>query len=164
MIRRLIFDRRASAGVEMVLLLPILLVLMFGSLELGHYFYLEHKLVKAVRDGARYASRQSVDDMCNGATAKTDRVADIQRITATGQLASSTAPALVYGWTTSNVIVTIGCQQFVNTGIYTDLAANGPLVTVDSGNVNYPSIFGALGIIDTTFSIRAKSSAAVSGI
>ena len=32
--------------------------LMFGAVELGNYFLNEHSLVKAVRDGARYAARQ----------------------------------------------------------------------------------------------------------
>ncbi len=93
MIGRLTLDSRASAGVEMVLLMPILLVLMFGSLELGHYFYLEHKLVKAVRDGARYASRLSVSDLCNGASwigNTTGAEANIKLITATGQLRPAT--------------------------------------------------------------------------
>ena len=42
----------------MALVVPILLVLLFGSAELGNYFMNEHILVKAVRDGARYAARQ----------------------------------------------------------------------------------------------------------
>jgi Flp pilus assembly protein TadG len=31
---------------------------MFGSFEMGRYFLDEHVVLKAVRDGARYASRQ----------------------------------------------------------------------------------------------------------
>ena len=46
-----------AAAAEMVLVLPFLLVLMFGSAEMGNYFLDEHGLVKQVRDGARYASR-----------------------------------------------------------------------------------------------------------
>ena len=33
--------------------------IMFGSVEVGNYFYNEHMLVKGVRDGARFAARQA---------------------------------------------------------------------------------------------------------
>jgi Flp pilus assembly protein TadG len=55
----LLRDRKASAAAEMALVMPILLTLMFGSLELGNYFMNEHTLVKAVRNGARFAARQN---------------------------------------------------------------------------------------------------------
>src|SRR5215217_7313983 len=53
-------DVRGSAAAEMALVLPLLLALMFGSLELGDYFLSEHVLLKGVRDGAVYAARQDI--------------------------------------------------------------------------------------------------------
>ena len=50
-------DSRGAAAAEMALVLPLLLVILFGSLELGNYFMNEHTLIKAVRDGARFAGR-----------------------------------------------------------------------------------------------------------
>jgi Flp pilus assembly protein TadG len=40
---RLLGARRGSAGVEMALVLPLLLGLMCGSVELGNNFLSEHK-------------------------------------------------------------------------------------------------------------------------
>ena len=40
------------AAVEMALVAPLLLALLFGSVELGKYFLDQHVVVKAVRDGA----------------------------------------------------------------------------------------------------------------
>src|SRR3954468_24854898 len=54
----LLRDSSGAAAAEMVLVLPLLLVIMFGSVELGNYMLSEHTLLKAVRDGARYAARQ----------------------------------------------------------------------------------------------------------
>src|SRR5690348_6628430 len=50
-------DQSASAAVEMALVTPLLLALLFGSVELGNFFMSEHALEKQVRDGARYAAR-----------------------------------------------------------------------------------------------------------
>src|SRR4051812_47391200 len=62
MIHSLKFGRcdRGSAAVEMALCVPLLLVLLCGSVELGNYLMDEHRLVKAVRDGARFAARQNL--------------------------------------------------------------------------------------------------------
>ena len=60
--RRLARDVHAAAAAELALVLPLLLIIMFGSFEIGNYFLNEHILVKAVRDGARVAgSRRRFD-------------------------------------------------------------------------------------------------------
>jgi hypothetical protein len=62
------YDCRGAAAAEMALVLPLLLIILFGSLELGNYFMNEHTLVKAVRDGARFAGRQTFTNYtsCSG--------------------------------------------------------------------------------------------------
>ena len=42
----------------MALVVPLMLTLMFGGLEGAYYLWNEHIAIKAVRDGARFASRQ----------------------------------------------------------------------------------------------------------
>src|SRR3982750_3583479 len=59
-LRLLARETSATAAVEMALSLPILLALICGSVEVGNYFMDEHRLVKAVRDGARFAARQDI--------------------------------------------------------------------------------------------------------
>ena len=50
-------NERASAAAELAMITPILLALMFGSVELGNLFTDRHALEKQVRDGARFAAR-----------------------------------------------------------------------------------------------------------
>jgi Flp pilus assembly protein TadG len=164
MIGRFLLNRKASASAEFALSLPMMLALMFGGFEAGHYFWTEHKLVKAVRDGARYASRLPVEDLCDGANVvmSTAILTNIQNVTATGTLDGETVK--VPGWDPDDVVVTVGCQDFVATGMYTGLGEAGPMITVASGTVGYPSMFEALGFIDSSFDLGARSSAAVMGI
>ncbi len=47
--------RFGGAVLEMVLILPVLLYLAFGTVEFGYFFYVKHSLEGAARDGARAA-------------------------------------------------------------------------------------------------------------
>ncbi len=157
---------RGAAASEFVLALPMMLVLMFGGLEAGHYMWTQHKLVDAVRDGARFAARTPVPQLCTGATSTiaSAKVTQIKLLTRTGQLTDSAAYSKVRGWTDGQVTVTVNCQSFVSTGIYRALGENGPIVTVAATNVAYPSMLKALGYLNTNIVMNAKSNAAVVGI
>jgi len=48
-------DRRGNAVIEAVLVIPILLLLAFGTVEFGHFFFVKHNLQGAAREGARAA-------------------------------------------------------------------------------------------------------------
>ena len=159
MIARLARNRSGAAAAEFVLLLPLMLLLLFGGFEAGHFFWTQHKIVKSVRDGARFASRLDIGRLCAG---DATLLAEIRNVTATGQLVGGTAK--VPGWAPGNVSVAVSCNSFVDTGIYTDLGTRGPLVTVSSGPVRYPSLFATLGFIDNTIDLSARSSAAVVGL
>lgn len=166
MIRRLLRDQDGGPAAEFALALPMMIVLMFGGLEAGHFFWTEHKLVKAVRDGARYAARLDVHSLCNGSSVamSTAVKSDIQAVTSTGLPASAGGTPKVPGWSSTGVNVDIACGGFVSTGIYSELPNAGPIVTVSSGPVKYPSLFEALGAISSTINISAESSAAVTGL
>jgi len=165
---RLYRDERGTAATEMALLVPLLVLLLFGGFEAGHFVWTQHKLVEAVRDGARFAGRLNINDLCDGDTVvmSSDTEDAIKLITRTGQLASTTARPKVPGWTAAEVDVTVACDaaEFVNTGLYSDLGYNGPIVRVSAQNVPYPSLFNSLGIIDTTFALSASSNAPVIGL
>jgi TadE-like protein len=175
MIRRLApigrFARQtaASASVEFALMVPLLVILLFGGAEAGHFVWTQHKLAEAVRDGARYASRLPVDGtdgVCDGPTVTLSTAAEdsIILITRTGQLSNTGAQPVVPGWTAAQVDVEINCQDFVDTGIYTDLGGAGPVVTVRATGVSYPSLFNGLAGLGGGTSLSAKSNAAVIGI
>jgi hypothetical protein len=172
MMRRLsslMADRTGSAAVEMALVLPILLVLMFGAVDVGNYFLSEHVVDKATRDAARFAARLPLADFtgCSvppGGTAETQT----QKIARYGDPAG-TGIARLPGWTADSMTtITIACDDgssgnsWATNGIYTDFPAGAPVVTV-SATVPYNSFFGSLGFGRLTANLNAQSQAAVIG-
>ncbi len=165
---RFLAQQSGAAAAELVLLLPLLLLLLFAGFEAGHFIWTQHKLTEAVRDGARYASRLDIQSFCpNFDTATRD---SIVRLTRTGQLEDAAAKPLVPGWKSSQVAVTVHCDQFVSTGIYSELGNDekGPIVVVEARQVTYPALFLHKGVIvpmsGAPFLMSAKSSAAVTGL
>lgn len=179
----LLVRESGSAGVEFALILPMLVILLFGGFEAGNWVWQQHKLTEAVRDGARFASRINIADLCDGSADKPandavlmDRIADVEFYTRTGKLPTGDAqvdgavPPRVWNWNNGEVDFDPGCGDFVSTGLYsalTDSAGNavqeGPLTTV-SGSVPYRSLFHGLGVLNDTVTLRATSRAAVIGI
>jgi len=49
--------QEGSAAVEFALILPILMLLSLGALDLGHMYYVDHLITNASREGARYAAK-----------------------------------------------------------------------------------------------------------
>lgn len=163
---RFLSESRGAAATEFALLVPMLLIVLFTGSEAGHFVWTQHKLTEAVRNGARYAARFEIDDVCNGPTdvlAGAD-LTNVRLLTRTGQLANTAARSVVPGWTDAQVDVDVSCESYVNTGIYTDLNGAGPIVTVRAANVAYPYLFGLLGGIGGNISLNAQSSTAVIGI
>ena len=141
--RRLAADTRASAATEMALVTPLLLLLLFGSFEVGNYFLSEHVVQKGVRDAARYASRLPISEypLCDPTA---DAELRIQRIARTGE--PDGTEARVAGWTDAVTFVTLECDTSgTHTGIYTvyPFPDGVPVVTV-SARVPYLSLFGLL--------------------
>jgi Flp pilus assembly protein TadG len=54
-LRRRVPARRGSEILEAALVFPILLTLSFGTIEFGYYFFTEHNLQSAAREGVRAA-------------------------------------------------------------------------------------------------------------
>ena len=157
---------RGAAAVEMALVTPLLLILMMGSMELGNYFLDEHALVKGVRDGARYASRQSFTNYtCPGATVGGTVAADTQNVVRTGQVSGGTQRLPQAG--TITVIVTCptaaGGQNM--SGIYrvSSGTAYAPVVIV-SATVPYSPVMQSFGFRGTGLYLNANQEAAVMGI
>ncbi len=166
-----------AAAAEMALVMPLLLIIMFGSVELGNYFLNEHSLVKAVRDGARFAARQSFLTYtgCSGAPGGSV-VADTRNVVTSGYLGGGTV--LTPNISPTDVDLTISCtanaggQEML--GIYRSRfgttclgsSANGcaQMVTV-TANVDYrPVVATAFGFSGVGLQLNATSQAAVTGI
>lgn len=177
-VRTFLLDQTGASATEFALLLPLLIILLFGGSESAHFVWTQHKLAEAVRDGARYASRLQIDKVCDGPTDvltngdHPEEHAQVILITRTGQLANPSALAVVPRWTSGQVSVAVNCESFVvdpevdgGQGIYTDLGTRGPVVTVSAANVPYPSLFNGLGGgLSGLVNLNAKSSAAVIGL
>lgn len=164
-------DTRGVAAAEMAMVTPLLMVIMFGIFEAGNFFWNEHIVVKAVRDGARFAGRQSyLAFSCpsGGGAGSFDTTrfpnlpAQIKNVTRTGQLTGGTAR--VSGWIDSQVVLTVDCINDPDLlGIYTSNAGNAPRVKVVA-TVPYPSLFGALGFNTSGLSVSASAQSPVMGI
>lgn len=155
----------------MALMIPLLVTLMFGSFELGNYFLSEHVVVKAVRDGTRFASRQPFDSLaCTSTT-------PVPVSTASGVgrkidlLVRYGNPNAVVGedqvrlskWTTS-IGLSVKCAPAATySGIYKGKEANVPVVIIDV-STKYDSLFQTLGFDSSNIFLSASSESAVMGI
>ena len=165
-----------SAAVEMALVTPLLLTLMFGSFELGNYFLDEHVVTKAVRDGARYAARLPVTEYysgnsCSAGPYSGTKLSAIQNVTRTGRSDNTGTPRLITWTDASTISVSVACKPVATyPGIYTGLPGDVPVVTVIA-SVPYNTVFSRLGwqigrktASSTTLNLNAQSQAAVIGI
>lgn len=163
---RLVADRSGAAAAEMALSLPLLLVLTFGTFEMGYYFRCEHVVQKAVRDAARYAARLPMTSYpgCVSAPAAPPAATElqIQRVARTGT-PDGTVQRL-QGWSADNMVtVRVSCDTSgTYTGLYSEFPMGVPKITV-SASVPYPSTFGTLGLSLTGLKLNARSESAVYG-
>jgi hypothetical protein len=171
MITRLRQDCRASAAAEMALVLPMLLVLLFGSIELGNYFRSEHILLKAVRGGAVYAARQDIAinyDCTSGTpTVPADVVNDTRTLVRTGALSGSTDLLPLWADGSTTFTLSVDCVTAAGgttlAGLYIVNGGQVPVLTVDA-DLPYSSVLGTLGLGSPDLRLKAAQQAAVSGI
>ncbi len=166
--RRLIRHRKGSAAAEMAMVAPLIVLLLFGAMELGNLFYNQHTLAKAVRDGARYAARQPFSDYDMDACAlSNDAQSRTRRLVRTAQLAMAGAASRLPNWEeadeASTIDVTVVCD---GTGTYTGVYVNNDdvasAVTVQA-SVPYTPIIG-ISFALTSRTLTARSQAAVAGV
>ena len=173
----LVRDRSGTAAVEMALVIPFLLVLMMGSIDLGNYFLSEHVVDKAVRDASRYAARLPIINTdgstnydCSSNTVSSSTQTSIQQVARYGD-PSGTGTVRLPGWTSNSMaVVTLSCDlptsgdSFVNQGVYAGFPNSGavPRITV-TATVPYNMLFGIAGLGITSMDLRAQNQAAVIG-
>jgi Flp pilus assembly protein TadG len=154
----------------MALVLPLLLALLMGSVELGNYFMNEHVVVKAVRDGSRYASRQNFSNFtaCNGSV--DDPVLSNTRTVVKQGLASGGSDLI--DWTGATIGVTMSCSTSATSttygtqnmaGIYNGRSTGAPIVTVEA-SVPYKPVLASFGFTGIGFTLNASQRSAVMGI
>jgi hypothetical protein len=169
---RLQFDRRGAAAAEMALVMPLLLTILFSLVEAGNYFYTEHVLVKAVRDGARYAGRQdfSFYSACSGSPTGTV-VSDTRALVRTSVRSGGTDR--IANINDGNISVTVSCTTTATddasatenmTGIWRGHPGGAPVVTVSASASYRPIIAAAFGFTGAGFRLNASQQSAVMGL
>lgn len=156
-------DQRGASAAEFALMLPLMLVLIFAGLEAGYYVFTEHKVIKAVREGSRYAGRLQWSNYdCLNGTVDGTAEQNIRNVTRTG-FPAGTVPHIP-GWTDGQVSVSLDCDSATTTGIFEgNGTAGAPRVTV-STTTTYPSLFNGFVGLDNTGTIHASAQAVVNGI
>ena len=162
----------------MALVTPLLLIILFGSVEVGNYFYNEHLLTKAVRDGARYAARQNFSyyrDSGGACASPTDptMIGNVKTLVRTSLLSGGTNR--LGSWTDEMISLSATCYLTVvdasastqnMTGIYR--TQNNPLgaaVVTVSATVPYTPVAKTLfGWSGFGVNLNAKQRAAVTGL
>lgn len=165
------FGQRGAAAAEMALVTPLLLTILIGSVELGNYFYNEHILVKAVRDGARYAARQDWSYYgCSGAPTGTVE-ADTKTLVKT--MLKAGGNNRVPGIDDTEITLTTSCATTAQddssatenmSGIYRGRANGAPVVTVTASMPYTPVIGAAFGFSGAGARLNASQQAAVMGL
>lgn len=163
----LLRDDRGAAAAEMAMVAPLLIVLMFSSLEAAKFFWDEHIVLKSVRDGARFASRQSFANMpCGGPAANETAIKNQVRF---GSPVASDTPRLSYWNSDAGIDVQIECYDNTGTGstrIYGGIYGARPEVPIVKvvASVPYTPIVGMLGFNAFGINLNAQSEATVYGI
>lgn len=103
LVSRLRRDRRGSAIVETAIILPVLMLLLFGLVEFGRALQQHHVLNKSLRDAGRYLARVQLDCPAGADPNWATERSTAQHLAATGQL-SGGAP-LVVGWTDADFVI-----------------------------------------------------------
>lgn len=172
----------AAAAAELALVTPLLLILMFGSFELGNLFLDQHALEKQVRDGARYAARLTISKTyaCPGNVFEdTGYATKVINVTKTGAVSGTGSPR----WPTAywartcasgnpTVAVSLRCVNKNQidtanngvTGIYSSLPGTTIPVVKVSAEVKYRSLLSMIGFNATNVCMTAESEAPVQGL
>lgn len=169
-IRHLLRNHCGVVSVEMALMTPILFAFMFTTFEAGYYLWTEHKVIKGVRQGARYAARLPFANYsCSSAgeiTTLTNEAGAnvydaVRNVVVYGNAAGSGFPK-VKGWGRDDISISISCDAGTTTGLYGSQQGGAARVLVNTV-VDYPAIYGLLGFDTSGLKVRAQAQAAVGG-
>ncbi len=162
--KRFFRDSRGIAAVEFAIVLPFLMVMLFGMIEIGRALYHYHAVTKSIRDATRYLTR--VDMSCGGAgtgplanyldTAADETVARNLAISGDVSTPAAASDYLLAHWTdTTTITGTVNCVNNANqfAGVYNGVD-NIPVITL-SANVPFDFLWGTaiLNRDSVTFSI-----------
>lgn len=97
-------DQKGQSLVEMAIILPLLVLLVFGVFEFGRIMFIRNTLNFAAREGAR---RASISSPLNVSTVQTQVNNSLPASLRTGLVVSVTPAAPAHGIDTVRVVVTV---------------------------------------------------------
>ena len=97
-------SERGAAAVEFAIVLPLLMLLVLGSMDWGYYFFVEQVVVNAAREGARAGSLQLYAN--NDTAAKSDAVATCTTFITQAGLSLANSPNPCTAAVTANTVTT----------------------------------------------------------
>lgn len=150
------------AMVEFAIILPLLLMLLFGITELGRALYQQNSLYKAVESGARYLARSNGTLDTNAGCAKRSSWATHEsaatKLIVYGNVAGTGTPLLPFLDDSDVTTITVGVEERSLTK--TDGIAMPTCVIIITAAVPFAGMFGDIVIPFTSieaFSIRAET-------
>jgi Flp pilus assembly protein TadG len=170
--RRLLSARSGAAAIEMAIVAPLMLAIGCGSVEVGNFMLDEHRLIKSVRDAARYAGRQpfSTYSACTaaGATISGQLATDVTNIVRTHRLSGGTDQLPNWSNAASSISVKAACatttiNSQTMSGVYSG-NTNGWIVVTVAATLRYQPVIGAFGFTGRGLDLHAAEQAPVVGV
>jgi Flp pilus assembly protein TadG len=122
------YRERGAELVEFALVLPLLLLIVLGTIEFGRAYYTYHLLSKGLRDGARYAATSRLRS--DGTWVSTDSpsvTSRTQNVVVYGKpTLSGSEPKIIPDLTTAQITVTPSAIPSGSTDLYVTVAAAYP--------------------------------------
>ena len=139
------------ASVEFVLILPLLALMLFGTIDIGRLLFDYHAVSKSVRDAARYVARSEAGALfsdlatctVNPTTAADSPAQNARNMTLTGTVDLSGGYILNY-WTDTTTVTVSGVCFDNSAGTYQGFYSGNddiPIVTVAAA-VSFPLLNG----------------------
>jgi Flp pilus assembly protein TadG len=153
LLRGLLGDKRGTAAVELAIVLPFLMIMLFGLIEIGRALYHYHAVTKSVRDATRYLTRVGMTcaaagngPLANYLDSATDETT-AKNLVLSGHTSTPVAASdyLLAYWTDPNTITgTVNCVNNANqySGVYNGIA-NIPVITL-TANVPFSFLWGSV--------------------
>jgi hypothetical protein len=159
--------RDGTAAVEFAIVMPVMLLLLFGGSEIGRLLIDYHAITKSVRDATRFLTRVGLT--CPGAVPVSGPISNYidsasnetiaRNLAISGSVDNPTGPSdyLLKYWTNANAIsITVNC--IANAGQYSGVYISKPLIPqiTMSANVPFALLTGAafLNISSLTMSVQ----------
>jgi Flp pilus assembly protein TadG len=155
-------DGSGAAGVEFALVLPLLVVLAFGSIEMGWMLWQHEVITKGVRDGVRYLTRVPVTCTSaglGGTFSATDQDTALNLVK-TGT--TSAANPILRAYDSATFTIDVDCRDSASLGLsgptylpVVRMTAEVPFddFTGDAADNYHSEFLAILGIGDVTFTV-----------